>query len=295
MFSLLNGVYDSYLAPTALNILVVGPPNVGKTTLLERIKVTQMSKRPNQAETLPIPLTAALHEAFAKGGSEIQLEGTATAASQGRDSSATYTAPSPSPAPVVVQKRRFKLSICPAPSRYSKTAQDQEEDFIVDDEPATSQDTGKDDTSKSIEEEMLTLKNQVCPDAPRRFRCHSKEFNVENLDILDGDTGGERRLTSMESIPLDDAQELSSPQLSANKQECSSSLLQTSANNQECSSSLLQENFEEFHLKPKARMLPLSKIRPTSKDSKRMNDHDLLYCCSLVFVQSLSWIQLGKN
>ena len=52
MFSLVSGVYDAYLAPTQLNLLVVGASGVGKTALLERLKVTQFTK--NQTAALPV-------------------------------------------------------------------------------------------------------------------------------------------------------------------------------------------------------------------------------------------------
>jgi hypothetical protein len=69
MFSLLTGVYDSYLAPSQLNLLVVGAPSVGKTALLERLKVTQMPKRStNKPSTPPAVLTPALQDAFSEGG-----------------------------------------------------------------------------------------------------------------------------------------------------------------------------------------------------------------------------------
>lgn len=42
MFSLLTGVYKNYLAAPELNVLIVGDVGVGKTTLLERLKVTQI-------------------------------------------------------------------------------------------------------------------------------------------------------------------------------------------------------------------------------------------------------------
>lgn len=53
MFSLFNGIYDSYLAPSQLNLLIVGGENSGKTALLERLKVTEIPSRPknkNQKE-----------------------------------------------------------------------------------------------------------------------------------------------------------------------------------------------------------------------------------------------------
>jgi hypothetical protein len=252
MFSLLNGVYDSYLAPTELNILVVGPPSVGKTTLLERMKVTRIPNRPTPADITYVPLTAALHEAFVKGGAETPQEGSTTAQPEEQISlspakSLVKTTPLPTPAPVVVHKRRFKLSICPAPKRYSKAEQDQEEDFVDDEHVNAQEATSNTDGSK--EEEILTLRDPSSPEAPLRVRCHSKEFDVKTLDISDSAVG-ERRIVRMESIPLDDAPALPS--------------LKPLANNQELFASLVQEQFEELHLKPKARMLPMTKIRPTS-------------------------------
>lgn len=65
MFSLVNGVYDNYLAPTQINLLIVGPSGVGKTALLERLKVTQFPKRPRQQPSLSLaPLPPLLEETF---------------------------------------------------------------------------------------------------------------------------------------------------------------------------------------------------------------------------------------
>lgn len=45
MFSLVSGLYQAYLAPSQLNILMVGASGVGKTSILERCKVTQFSTK----------------------------------------------------------------------------------------------------------------------------------------------------------------------------------------------------------------------------------------------------------
>ena len=46
MFSLFEGLYDSFLAPAELNLVIVGVPGSGKTALLERLKVTKVPSRP---------------------------------------------------------------------------------------------------------------------------------------------------------------------------------------------------------------------------------------------------------
>ena len=45
MFSLVSGLYESYLAPPQLNVLIVGAPGSGKTALLERLKASQLPNR----------------------------------------------------------------------------------------------------------------------------------------------------------------------------------------------------------------------------------------------------------
>mmetsp|Transcript_9671 Transcript_9671/g.27524 ORF Transcript_9671/g.27524 Transcript_9671/m.27524 type:complete len:476 (+) Transcript_9671:337-1764(+) len=70
MFSLASGIYESYLAPVQVNILVVGAPGAGKTALLERIKVTDIPKRPPapDAQHVPTPLPRALEKELEAGG-----------------------------------------------------------------------------------------------------------------------------------------------------------------------------------------------------------------------------------
>lgn len=277
MFSLLNGVYDSYLAPTQLNVLVVGASSVGKTTLMERLKVTQIPKRPTQKEISEVSVSEALHQAFARGGAEAHVSASFSKRNSATTNPVVKSSSMPaSSAPIVVQKRRFRLSICPAPKRYSKTVQDQEEDYILEEPAKSSGELGKDPPSSFDN-------NPSSPEAPRRVRSHSKEFDVDDIDLMNSATGGERRLTSMESIPLDDAPELPS-------------LPSASETKEESTTPLLQEHFQEYHLKAKARMLPMNKIRPTSKCSS--------FAClplkSTYFFKQfplnyhLSWIQLGE-
>jgi len=45
MFSLVSGVYQAYFAPPHINLLIVGAQGCGKTTLLERLKVTHFDTK----------------------------------------------------------------------------------------------------------------------------------------------------------------------------------------------------------------------------------------------------------
>jgi hypothetical protein len=99
--------------------------------------------------------------------------------------------------------------------------------------------------SEAEGEMIFSLEGPNTPEAPQRMRCHSKEFHLNQIDLptLPNPEPIDTKLTSMESIPLEETTKPPQPH----------------------KSSLVQEHFEEFHVRPKAKMLPLSKIRPTSK------------------------------
>lgn len=55
MFGLLAGIYQSYFTEPQLNILLIGEEGTGKTTLLERIKVTQTRRNVARLKTIGCP------------------------------------------------------------------------------------------------------------------------------------------------------------------------------------------------------------------------------------------------
>lgn len=120
MFSLLNGVYETYLTPPKLNVLMVGGQGAGKSTLLERTKVTQFAKNSSNNDLGPghplpkgaIPITTAelqqKHESpVSESEKEIIQHQQVAHESNG------------------IAKRRNWL--CPAPSRYQHAAIDDDE------------------------------------------------------------------------------------------------------------------------------------------------------------------------
>lgn len=308
MFSLLTGVYDSYLAPTQLNVLVVGAPGVGKTTLLERLKVTQFPIRPSKPSSTapqspPVLLTPALHHEFTKGGVHAPPDQNTIQSLPHAPSDASITSGTPiattartpqvlrlaQPSPVA-KKRGFRLSFCPAPERYLKSAQDQEEDIEEEDElpevansltpstsnslpletPAHSSDDRLDNSDDHHDSSEGPMENvPITPEAPKRVRCHSNELSMEELEngvdsIQPRTTSSTHRSSSMESVPLDAAPEL--PTLLTKSSGTPASVVATKdKSSSPTSQPLLQDKFEEYNLKPKVKMLPLSKIRPTSK------------------------------
>jgi hypothetical protein len=259
MFSLVSGLYESYLSPPQLNLLVVGAPGVGKTALLERIKVTHVSLKSNKKNTNKhqLELPPSVKAAFLTPSLLAQPTNgapTATTISSKFDTPLKHTlgnpvtTPIPSPQTDATIRRRLIASlICPAPEKYKPSNQDQDEVFVHDDDDDDSDNSVLDavDLQQSQlalgegEEGTLPLHSTSSPDAPPRVRLHSKELDMGHLDLLDEDEDEEQ--TRLLSTPPVQQRPQHHPH------------------------SLYQESNQQVHLKPNAKMLPLSKIRPTSK------------------------------
>ena len=198
MYSLVAGIYDSYLAPTQLNLLIVGAPGVGKTALLERLKVTQIPKRPSKKPEMDVSnavdMPQPLRQAFIEGGAKAddqpitsksgsnnnvsQLAGTQQRPPQQQRLQQRSNNHTPKkkalvqepPSPIVVtqktnRKSRIFNAICPAPERYRNTAVDSDEEFVFD-----SDDDLKDLPPDNDEEEQLEDYNtQLKPESSSSF------------------------------------------------------------------------------------------------------------------------------
>jgi len=311
MFSLLNGLYDNYLAPSQLNLLVVGAPESGKTTLLERLKVTDIPSRPRNgtggkhtvqqrinANELPPALRAALHETGVADGRQRHRSLSKTSLASGNSSGAAGNAapivsapqtPAPSSssnkdmplnirtnagsALVVTEKKRF--SICPAPRRYARSADDQDEEIV--DEETERFLLGGNGQSKSGGSIFRDDSFSNMSDPPQRVRCHSKEFDVDDLDLAtEGMESMElttmmmpsrnesSREMSMMSIGLDDDHPISTVTNKA-LQPTPELPLEPLPKESDIGPPLLQSSPDEYNLKSHKKMLPLRMIRPTSK------------------------------
>jgi hypothetical protein len=335
MFSLFNGIYDSYLAPSQMNLLIVGAPSVGKTALLERLKVTEIPTRVKSnrggtskgvADRLDAePLTMMLHATFiATGAQKVPQLGRPSTIiindNKTNDAVVRKTPPgngraNPSDSPAqkssiavpsikmqpaksasssstvkVTQRRRFNF--CPAPERYLKSRDDDDDEVIeevdadlnhAEQEHLLEPLSGRHSTQEQehhfqddIVNEPLNSSHQSPSNPPRRVRCHSKEFNVDSLDLMDG------RRSSLEDIPIDrDGSSSSLPPLPVQQQDMDENQNERNSDGRNADTSkrvsqsysqsvspgepLLQSSPEEYYLKPKANMLPLKMIRPTSK------------------------------
>lgn len=288
MFSLFEGIYDSYLAPTQMNLLIVGGTNSGKSALLERLKVTEIPTRPRNKKTAldAEQMTQTLYTAFVETGAvdiagrrkssvrkitDTETKSTATPEEINRRLAAAEAAcggkPSQPVAAATKKKSRFSFNICPAPERYLKSSQDQDEDFEDAEHEAEQEKllAGRNKSeTRSYEQEIMNELgeeegNSSFNGPPRRVRCHSKEFNVDSLDLMDG------RRSSMQDIPLSGSITKSASTAASNVTQTSSQRSSMQPRPTVQGSELLQSSSEEYNLKPKAKILPLIKIRPTSK------------------------------
>ncbi len=300
---------------------------MGKTTLLERLKVTEIPTRvKSRGVTKDVatrleaePLTATLNAAFIETGAQevpqrgrsstiiIQSKtnsaaGTAARSGQAKPSKKLIATPpstvsptpkAPSSAVKATPKKRFNF--CPAPERYLKSRDDDDDgdgaveradsDMKNDEkehllEPSSRQGAQQQHIQDDIRNEALNSSNHSTSSPPPRVRCHSKEFDVHSLDLMNG------RKSSLEDIPIDrdgSSSTLPPPPSQQQQQEEETTHKQNEWNSDGSSlntskgvsrqfsptisprETLQQHSAEEYHLKPNGKMLPLKMIRPTSK------------------------------
>lgn len=227
MFSLVSGVYESYFASPQVNILVVGAQGSGKTTTLERIKVTNFRKRPPppgiQQTAMPEELVQLI-----KGRDAQKIVTTDAAIRNERRGSQPPIASSPAPQMGTPQKMRKRLTwVCPAPKRYSvkeMQADDEDEEVVglMDATPAPP--------------ELPDLSSPSPPLPPPGPQTH--HTSVGSLDSVELPPSSNGRTAAAEET--DNSSQTTAPPSQASQ----------------------HEQFE-FDLQPKMKMISLSKIRPT--------------------------------
>jgi hypothetical protein len=274
MFSLVTGIYDSYLAPSQLNVLVVGAPGVGKTTLLERFKVTQIPKRPSKRKDAGVVVAppASMALALQQGGADASSTSSAPSPPRSKPPAAPMMDVAAPQASSSSSKRRFHF--CPAPKRYQQQQQhsteDDDEEFVMDDDessireetkPLVGNGNGMNKTQEK--EEMLyalgaPLQAPGSPEAPRRVRLHSKEFDMKSLDLDDDDDDDDNDMQDVEMTKeQEEPQRVAAVAAAATEFQLPNDSFNSIPLHQECS--------QQLDMKPNKKMLPMDKIRPTSK------------------------------
>ena len=262
MFGLVNGIYQSYFSTPQLNILVVGAQSSGKTTLMERIKVTDFaSKAPAGSGVLshyssPLSTRDAKELFFRDGSVHVEQDDAPESPVPAKQTEAFTDLETPDTKRRLMavsnnqQQRRFPW-ICPAPKRYQHDQADSDDDHsLADDEQPNGGalrslpniplplDLGDESSSLLPEHEQSQLTLLATPPSSQNSTIRGSDPPAQTPPrsvSMDENDAGKQRSQSMQSIELSDHR----------------------------SSALNGETQTDFDLKKNCKMLPLVKIRPT--------------------------------
>jgi GTPase SAR1 family protein len=192
MFSLLTGAYNSYLASPQLNIVLVGASGTGKTTTLERLKVTHFDLKSTTTRGRSVMITTtqstpidATVLGFPAGESDTagvtttqQQPHSPTPAAQGElvevvvsprmmrpvHSPKCVSSSESADVTVISTSNRRRMWVCPAPKKYAHANEDpDDDDDDVNDSgtrplvPSTSQVDRRSSTQGSMESVELNI------------------------------------------------------------------------------------------------------------------------------------------
>mmetsp|Transcript_18011 Transcript_18011/g.49019 ORF Transcript_18011/g.49019 Transcript_18011/m.49019 type:complete len:465 (+) Transcript_18011:64-1458(+) len=272
MFSLVSGIYDAYLAPVQLNVLVVGASGGGKTTLLERIKVTQFSKtgkQPHRMDGEGIP-NVPVHWLKHSNNSSIGDHSPKNERGQTDGAAPSKDTTSQSPKQDAAAKSSRQSWICPAPRRYSQAKLDDNDE----DDPASPE------PKHDVAAEMGPIPSPI---PMRKVRHAETGSSMESVDLMDGASRAVASTCCVADSDETSDDEAPEPPLSSEVPENSEAeiryaeqqalqheqLYQQRKRQQNGgtlpNSALINQNDpnQQFDLKPKCKMLPLDKIRRT--------------------------------
>jgi GTPase SAR1 family protein len=283
MFSLVNGVYQAYFATPQLNVLIVGAQGAGKTTLMERIKVTEFAtkspKIPHVLDRYSLQLSLEdAQEIFFRDDTVDVANLSATKGSSSNNSNSNNnnkhavdlnSLETPTTrrqlgnagtAMLSRSQRRF-LWICPAPKRYQHDANDS------DDEDSNHQEAGESsittaENNKSVSallplddvnESVSLLSSAELPEQDQDLQTPTTYSQTGSSSF----TGGTKHsaLEAMQSIELNDESDLQNNNNNNNNK--------APQEQQQQQHYLKPPALQDYDLKKHCKMLPLSRIRPT--------------------------------
>ncbi|CAB9519057.1 ribosylation factor-related protein 1 [Seminavis robusta] len=163
MFSLVSGVYESYFAPSQLNLLVVGASGAGKTALLERLKVTQFTKNKKASADDGTP------DDVPQSFLPLRMRH-ASAAPKPPKQSKKHPTPKKKKSPSSNNNKK-RTWACPAPSKYAK------------------EESSDDDDDDDINESETTLDAMVPPPPEPNGLTQesSREISLEDVSLRDSE------------------------------------------------------------------------------------------------------------
>ena len=248
MFSLVTGVYESYFASPQVNILVVGAQGAGKTTVLERLKVTTFRKRPPppgiQQTAMPDELLRLIKgedidEMSCSERSKNSIEPDTETPSKARRES-TFTSPNISEGMGTPTKARKRLAwVCPAPKRYQVQKDDDDEEVVglINGNPPSLPDLDGPSAVPRV------------PPQPGPQRTH--QSSVGSLDSVELPPTGSSISNKTRSVAANGVDRENSSEITPKQQQHHHQQQQQ------------QQPAGEFDVNSKAKMISLVKIRPT--------------------------------
>lgn len=264
MFGLASGLYETYLVSPEVSLLVIGLDDAGKSTLLERVKVTDFentNKAPPSGKRIAVQKVAEnpVHSPAGKEKSENSHDhGHKRTSPQQRKSSFGFSKKQSSDSSLAKPTKR-RLFSCPAPKIYQNSRIDSDSD--VSDAELDAQSLHEQDNtevtnllqSESVDSHNSLLEDDKSLDLKNHDGIielpsshHDDDVGNSNADGNDTDTNGNRDASASGPQSL-----VSSPVQSDGISKINS-LLEV-------------EDGKEYDLKAGKTMFPLHLIRPTRK------------------------------
>lgn len=264
MFSLASGIYESYLAAPKLTILLVGGQGVGKTTFLERAKVTDFATKPPKAKqktTVVLPPQVPDGSFLFFGDDSHQPEPTpnVTSAKKKKTNANNSNGAPPPTAALTTRKSWF---ICPAPPKYTPSMEESDDELDVDQQE-------DEFGSLHVPQTATTTKlpHYVPPPLPPASPGTVRRVVRTLPDKKNGPASSDSMLRtsqeSMQSINLSDAQNGDDSSSHSEDESTADVAKAQHAQSTRPSPPATTQLQKDYHLKKGAQMLPLVKIRPT--------------------------------
>lgn len=182
MFSLVGGIYDAYFSPPKLNLLLVGAPYVGKTTVLERCKVTQFNRSKKalvnlqESEKLPVHV----------------LLGTDANAADANDAAQNDVDIVETPVLPKARKSIRRWLVCPAPARYAfKVADEDDDDEVMEEEQKEEMEPLTSPSESSIPPPSIPEKEEM--------EHQNRQESMESVELQE--SSGETATAATNNIP----------------------------------------------------------------------------------------------
>lgn len=266
MFGLASGLYETYLVSPEVSFLVIGLDEAGKSTLLERVKVTDFentNKAPPSGKRIAVQKVAENpvqvdSPAGKEKSSNSHHHGHKRTSPEQRRSSHGFSKKQSSDSSLVKPTKR-RLFSCPAPKIYQNSRIDSDSD-VSDSEldPQSLQEQDNTEATSLLQSESVDSHNSLLED--------DKSIDLKNHDgIVELPSSNHHDDVENSNADGNDTATNGNRDASASGPQSSASSPMQSQDNSKINSLLEVEDSKEYDLKAGKTMFPLHLIRPTRK------------------------------